>query len=265
MSRQAAAQSAKKEQKAAIAEKNAEKDRLAALGMTPALKRMIGVDVVLCMECGATQLGPTKCECKGGKKRPGPADEPIPHLIAAAKARDATVKAEERQDNAKNQSAVAKEREKRKEAKEDERNDMDAQLIGDDGVEMANVVEFPVGKLGMDIEANSVCKVGSGGGYEAGASPAADLGVKVGWVIWGINGKGPLPPKKAAIGKEIAAAMKAGPVKFTFRCPIVDGYFFCAMCDKFKDKDQYEEDQLEKGPGKQLCMGCADFADMGFD
>lgn len=40
------------------------------------------------------------------------------------------------------------------------------------------VAEFPVGKLGMDIEKNCVAKV----------SGAADLGIKKGWVIFEVNG-----------------------------------------------------------------------------
>jgi len=256
MSRQATAQAAKKEQKAAIAEKNAEKERLAALGLTPAMKKLIGADVVLCMECGATELGPTKCECKGGKRRPGPSDEPIPHLITAAKARQASVKTEVMKANVTQQGQVAKEREKRKEEREADKNDLTAEFQGD-GNEMVQVVEFPVGKLGMDIEGNSICKVGES------PSAAADGGVKMGWVILKVNNT-IVPAKKAAIVKEVTKCMKEGPVRFSFRVPVTDGYCFCPNCDKFLDADQFDEDQLCKGPGKQICTGCAEFADMGF-
>lgn len=258
MSRAAAQQANKKDQKAAIAEKNAEKERLAALGLTPALKRQIGEDVVLCMECGATQLGPTVCECKGGKKRPGKDDEPIPWLIEAAKARHASDQTEKRAANAVGQAQVAKERSKHREARDAERSDLDNQLIGDDGVELTNTIEFPVGKLGMDIEGSSICKVGDA------PSNAADLGVKVGWVIFSVNGV-KVKPEKAAIVKAVGAGFKQGPVKFGFRCPIIEGYHFCGSCDKFLEAAQFDEEQLSSGPGKQMCYPCAEVADCDFE
>lgn len=257
MSRQAAAQSAKKDQKAALAEKNAEKERMAALGLTPALKKLIGTDILLCTECGATQLGPTICECKGGKRKPAPDFEPVPQLIVAAQARQAAGKALEQKANANQQSQVAKDREKRREKTEADKNDLSVEHQGD-GIEVTQIVEFPVGKLGMDIEANCVCKVGDS------PSNAAELGVKTGWVISQINGT-PVPPKKAAIIKEVAACMKLGPVKFGFRVPIIDGYHFCGNCDKYQEAEGFNESQItEKGPGKQICAGCEEFADMGF-
>eukprot|EP00440_Ansanella_granifera_P069308 gb/GFBE01075193.1/.p1 GENE.gb/GFBE01075193.1/~~gb/GFBE01075193.1/.p1 ORF type:complete len:258 (+),score=73.76 gb/GFBE01075193.1/:1-774(+) len=257
MSRAAAAQSAKKEQKAAIAEKNAEKERLAALGMTPALKKLIGTDVLLCTECGATQLGPTTCECKGGKRKPAPDFECVPQLIAAAKARQAEDKAADMKANANQQSQVAKDREKRREKQDADKNDLNAEFQGD-GIEVLQIVEFPVGKLGMDIEANAVSKVSEN------PSNAAELGVKPGWVISQVNGT-PVPAKKAAIIKEVAACMKQGPVKFGFRVPIVTGYHFCGNCDKFQAAESFNESQItDKGPGKQMCAGCEEFADMGF-
>jgi len=257
MSRQAAAISAKKDQKAALAEKNAEKERLAALGLTPALKKLIGTDVLLCTECGATQLGPTICECKGGKRKPAPDFEPTPQLIAAAQARQAAGKSLDMKANANQQAQVAKDREKRREKTEADKNDLSVEHQGD-GIEVSQIVEFPVGKLGMDIEANCVCKVGDS------PSNAAELGVKTGWVISQINGT-PVPPKKAAIIKEVAACMKLGPVKFSFRVPIIDGYNFCGNCDKYQAAESFNESQItEKGPGKQICAGCEEFADMGF-
>lgn len=250
-------QSNKKEQKAAIAEKNAEKERLAALGMTPMIKKMIGDDVCLCMDCGATKLGPTVCECKGGKKKPGPDDEPIPHLIAAAKSRQAEGKAEDLKATALKAGQVAKERAQRKGEREAAQNDMSAEFQGD-GIEVVQIVEFPVGKLGMDIEANSICKVSEA------PSNALEGGVKVGWVIHSVNGDA-VPAKKAAIVKAVATSMKQGPVKIGFRVPIVDGYHFCNPCDKFQPADKFDEEQLELGPGKHMCSGCVEFADMGFE
>lgn len=255
MSRQAAAQSNKKEQKAAIAEKNAEKDRLAALGVTPAVKKMIGDDVLMCTECGATKLGPIVCECKGGKKKP-PADYcPWGQLVISAKDRDAKRKEVERLENLRKQGEVAKDRSHRKEANELEKNDLEAEFQGD-GVEILNIVEFPVGKLGMDVEKNAISKI-------TGA-PASDLGVKVGWVISKVNGVTVEPPTKAAIIKEVGKGMKAGPVKFGFRVPITDGFFYCAGCDKCLEEDKFEAAQLSgQGPGKQLCCTCEEFADVG--
>lgn len=257
MSRQAASQAAKKDQKAALAEKNAEKERLAALGMTPGLKKLIGTDILLCTECGATQLGPIKCECKGGKRKPAPDFEPIPQLIAAAKAREATQKAQDMKANANQQAQVAKDREKRRGAAEADKNDLNVEHQGD-GIEVLQIVEFPVGKLGMDIEANCVSKVGES------PSNAAELGVKKGWVISKVNDTF-VGNKKAAIIKEVAKEMKLGPVKFGFRVPIIDGYAFCGNCDKYQAADSFSEGQIaEKGPGKQICAGCEEFADMGF-
>lgn len=260
MSRAAAMQSNKKDQKAAIAEKNAEKERLAALGMTPTLKKMIGDDECLCMECGATKNGPlTKCECPGGRKKPGKDDEPIPHLIAAAKARSAENKEADKAEQMRTAAEVQKQRANRKDQRNADKNDLETQLQGDGGVEMMQIVEFPVGKLGMDIEGNCISKIGDA------PSNAADLGVKVGWVIGMINDV-QVGAKKAAIVKAVATAMKAGPVSFGFRVPIVEGYTFCKSCDKFLvAADEFEEDQLALGPGKQMCSPCYEVSDMGFD
>lgn len=257
MSRAATAQAAKKDQKAAIAEKNSEKERLAALGLTSVLKKAIGADVLLCTECGATQMGPAACECKGGKKKPAPDYECIPQLIAAAKARERVGQVEERKEAAQRQGQVAKDREKRREEKEADSRDFSKEFQGD-GVEILQIVEFPVGKLGMDIEGSSVCKVGDP------PSSAGELGVRVGWVIQQVNGT-PVRPKKAAIIKEVAACMKQGPVKFGFRVPITEGFHYCGNCDKFQDAASFDSGQLaDKGPGKQMCSGCEEFADMGF-
>jgi len=254
MSRSAAAGQEKKNQKAAIAAKNDEKDRQSALGMTPGIKKMIGTDVVLCMECGATQMGPTKCECKGGRKKPGDHDEPIPHLISAAKARANEVKADDLKASAKDQAQVQKERLNRKEKGKEV--DLNAEYQGD-GVDILQIVEFPAGKLGMDIEGNAICKVGDP------PSNAAELGVKVGWVVYSVNGT-VVTPNKAAIVKEVAGCMKIGPVKFGFRVPIMSGYHHCAGCGKFLETDEFDGTQLSgKGAGKQLCMGCEEFAGMG--
>lgn len=257
MSRAAQLQSNKKEQKAAIAEKNAEKERLAALGMTPTIKKLIGADVVLCMECGATQMGPTVCECKAGRNKPGPDDEQVPHLIAALKGRQALVKADDRKANVAKQGEVAKLREKQRESKEADRNDLTLEVQGDGGVELLQEVEFPVGKLGMDIEGKAVCKISDA------PSNASELGVKVGWAIHSVNGTA-VGAKKAAIIKEVASCMKRGPVKFGFRVPIMGGYHLCITCDKFVETEKFDDEELSKGAGKHNCSECLEFADMGF-
>merc|ERR1712232_547834 len=96
-------------------------------------------------------------------------------------------------DAAKQQGQVAKQRDKRKELRELEQNDLTAEFQGD-GVEVLTIVEFPVGKLGMDIEKNCVCKLSEA------PSTAAELGVKVGWVIQNVNGT-VVGAKKATIIK----------------------------------------------------------------
>jgi len=257
MSRAATAQAAKKDQKAAIAEKNAEKERLAALGLNSVLKKAIGDDVLLCTECGATKMGPATCECKGGKKKPAPDYECIPQLIEAAKARERFGQVEDRKAAAQKQGQVAKDREKRRDEREADKGDFTKEFQGD-GVEILQIVEFPVGKLGMDIEGSSVCKVADA------PSSAGELGVSVGWVIAQVNGT-PVRPKKAAIIKEVATCMKQGPVKFGFRVPITEGFHYCGTCDKFQDAAGFDPAQLAgKGPGRQMCSGCEEFADMGF-
>lgn len=48
-----------------------------------------------------------------------------------------------------------------------------------------------------------------------------------------------------------------------FRCPIQDGgYHHCVQCDKFILTDEFTEEQLELGPGKQRCGPCEEFGDI---
>jgi hypothetical protein len=61
---------AKADAKAAAAEKSAEKAALAALGITPALKKMMLLDALACVTCGGTTLGPAVCCCKQSNKPP---------------------------------------------------------------------------------------------------------------------------------------------------------------------------------------------------
>merc|ERR1711956_59202 len=155
-------------------------------------KKAIGADELLCTSCGATRLGPTVCECKGGKVRPGPDDDGLKELVEAAKLRIAAVQAERIKDSNLDAKAVAKDREKRKEARDADTNDLNAEFQGD-GVEIIQIVEFPVGKLGMEIEKNAVSKIND-------SQPAAELKVQVGWVIHKIGGD-VIEPNKKAIAK----------------------------------------------------------------
>jgi len=44
--------------------------------------------------------------------------------------------------------------------------------------------------------------------------------------------------------------------------PLEDDVHPCVLCDKFVGADGFEKDQLALGPGKMICGGCAEFADM---
>lgn len=255
MSRAAASKAAKEMGKANKEIKDAQKAREKELGLTGDIKRAIGTDVLLCKDCGATQMGPTVCECKGGKVRPPPGDDGLAELIAAAKVRLATVTAARIKESNLSAGAVAKDRAKRKEDREADANDMNAEFQGD-GTDVLVNVEFAVGKLGMEIEKNAVSKLTEG--------QAEGLKVVVGWIIHKVGGD-PVEPNKKAIGKAIMAGMKKGPVVLAFRTPITEGFHHCVSCDKFIDAAEYEEDQLGKGPGVQMCAACAEIADMAGD
>lgn len=255
MSRAAAAKASKEEGKANRAQKDEQKAREKSLGLTGEIKKAIGADVLLCTSCGATQMGPlTVCECKGGKVRPGPDNDGLPELIAAAKARLAAGAADRMKETQKDSAAVAKAREKRKEGREAEANDLTAEFQGDD-IEMVQNVEFPIGKLGMEIETNCISKVTDGG-------QAQELKVQVGWVICKVDGEF-VEPNKKAIAKAAMSAMKKGPCVFGFRVPITEGYHHCKACNKFLETENFDEEQLSSGPGVQMCSPCAEFADMG--
>lgn len=105
---------AKADAKAAAAEKAAEKAALAVLGITPALKKMMTGDALLCTLCSATQLGPVACECKQSSK-PAADYDATEALLAAAKARVALEKEATRLANAAQQANVASQRQKAKE------------------------------------------------------------------------------------------------------------------------------------------------------
>eukprot|EP00961_Rhodomonas_salina_P194667 2628260-Rhodomonas_salina.2 len=97
-------------------------------------------------------MGPvTKCECVGGRRKPGPDYCCKQQLIDAAKARSAAFNAAKQKELQRQQDAVAGARTKKREAVAD----LDVELQGDD-IEVQVVVPFPVGKLGMSLELNCV-------------------------------------------------------------------------------------------------------------
>ena len=72
MSRAAALDSRKGEQKVALAAKAAEHAYDLSIGLTTTMAKIIKTDELICTVCGATKLGPiTKCECPGGRSKPG--------------------------------------------------------------------------------------------------------------------------------------------------------------------------------------------------
>ena len=134
--------------------------------------------------------------------------------------------------------------------------DLEAELQGDD-VEIRVVVEFPVGKLGLRLERNSVAAVTS--------DPAQELGVRAGWVLAGV-GEVDAPADKAAIEGLVLRAFREGKgagVRLRFRAPIVDGLAHCLQCDKFLDeRNDFDPAQLAKGPGRRMCAACEEFSGM---
>jgi len=254
MSRAAASKASKEAGKANAHIKAEQKEREKSLGLNGTIKSAIGADVLMCKACGATQLGPTKCECSGGRVKPAPDDDGLAELIAAAKVRMAANSEANRQETMRKSEAVAKERANKKDAREEAANDLTAEYYGDDGVECFQIVEFGIGKLGMDIEKNAISKITEG--------QAVELKVAPGWVIHRVNGED-VPADKKAIVKAVSSGMKAPPVKIGFRVPLTDGFAHCTACNKFFSTDKFEEAQLQKGPGKQMCGSCEEFADMG--
>jgi len=256
------APSAKADAKAASADKAAEKAALAALGITPALKKAMVLDALTCTTCSATKLGPLVCgqtsSCKASQKPPGNYDA-TNELLAAAKGRVMQDKEANKKANAEGQSKVTAQRAKNKEERIDEQNDLTVTHQQGTGDDLLVLAEFPAGgKLGFTIEMNAVTEVKA-------ATEAAAQGVQRGWVIEQINGDF-VEPNKNAILKAASAAVKAaqGPLRIGFRTPMSAGFHCCSACHKFVGADEFGEGQVEsKGPGKQMCQGCEDFNDMG--
>lgn len=68
------------------------------IGLNATFKKLIQGDVVLCITCGATQMGPPNtCECESGRSKPTAADEDACKiaLVAAARGRLRASKAAE--------------------------------------------------------------------------------------------------------------------------------------------------------------------------
>lgn len=104
-------------------------------------------------------------------------------MLAACKARAAQKLDAAQEENLRKQGAVSGQRAKKRDAAgQGASGDADLEVQAISGVEMEQVVEFPIGKLGMDIANNGiVCKVGS---VEDG-SAAGELGVGFGWFrVW---------------------------------------------------------------------------------
>mmetsp|Transcript_13522 Transcript_13522/g.16256 ORF Transcript_13522/g.16256 Transcript_13522/m.16256 type:complete len:251 (+) Transcript_13522:101-853(+) len=243
---------AKEAAKAERAAKADEKAALAAAGVTKEIKKQISGDTLLCTSCGATKLGPRVCQCKGGHAKPPGDYDTTPALVDAAKERHAMEKDAKAKAGAAKQGSVAAQRAKKKEARENCDLDDPDVLIQGDGDELLQVVEFEVGKLGMSLERNAISAIADA------PSQAADLGVKVGWILKEVNGE-EVGEKKESIMKAAAAAMKKGSVKFGFLVPRHENYHYCRGCKKFVAGDNYEESELEKGPGKQMCYDCSLF------
>jgi hypothetical protein len=105
-------------------------------------------------------------------------------LVAAAKGRMHANKAAAQKEALKSQGSVAAARAKKKGALG--ALDLESELQGDD-VEVTVKVEFPIGKLGMQLEKNCVSAV-------TGA-PADELGIKKGWVLLSVADQ-ECPPSK---------------------------------------------------------------------
>ncbi|CAD7975822.1 unnamed protein product [Amoebophrya sp. A25] len=260
MSRAADARSKKTDQKAQMAATRDRKAELLAMGLTSTMKKQIGDDRLLCTVCGATSRGPDKCTCPGGSSKPSDSYDATAHLIAAAKARHEAQKSTEKEANAKNQAEKERERAKKREGAG--KIDLEQEFEDLDGLEIRQLLQFPVGKLGMDIERNVVVKV-----HPLPAN-AAELGVKVGWVISEVDSNA-VPAKKQAIVTAITKVFKSGkPCGIRFRCPAIedekaDGAWFCFRCDKFLAKDAFDSSSCAtKTAAQRSCASCEECADM---
>ena len=251
MSRAAAATASKGAQKAALKDKAATHAADLAMGLTATMKKAMAGDLLLCMACRATQLGPLSvCGCVGGRTKPPSGYDAKIELLAAAMERQKIATKSKMAAGAAQQPSVQAAKAKSKAEKEHDAANLD--LSTQDMVD----VDFEPGKLGMSIEKNCVSGVADDGA-------AAALKVLLGWVIRKINGED-MPANRAVIMKQAAAAMKAGKLTITFQCPLEDGLHHCTACDKFVGESEFEgaTKGLDAGPGKQVCAGCEEYGDM---
>lgn len=251
----------KADDKAIMAAKRENKAHEMSLGINSVVKKSMAGDVLICTVCKATEKGPVfKCTCVGGKTKPGPGYDPLSDLAEAAKARAAASTADVRAAQTAGQAGVAAAKAKKR-AGEMDLGDLAAEglLQGDnDGISMMSLATFTLGKLGMDLEKSSVCKVGDA------STQANEQGVKVGWVLRSIAGTPVASGGKAAILKQAAVALKATPVgvRFEFQMSIDDAVSrHCAACDKFFAIGEFSSAQLAAGPGKQMCGSCEEYAE----
>lgn len=245
------------------ASKSAQKDKASthaadlAMGLTSTMQKAMRGDSVICTACEATVLGPKlACECAGGRSKPGADYDPKMVLFKAATARQAAGHQAKMSANAAAQSQVQAAKAKRAAAKEvDGLEDLDLGAMALAArTDMKSAAFEPGAKLGFALERNAVCRVADG-------EAAAAAGVCVGWVVRQVNGA-EAPANKAALMKAAAAAMKGGPVTLTFQTPAEAGAQFCKDCDKFVEAASFDGAQLEKGPGKQVCSSCEEYAEM---
>lgn len=236
-----------------------------AIGLNSGVRKLIGDDEVLCMECLVTKNGPDSvCSCKGGRSKPSPDFDDRHALIAAAKARSALASKAKAKAAAAAQGSVQKARlETKKEKEEGSCLEADATtLIGEDANELVQRIDFEVAKMGFKIMKNAVNDLDEG--------QAEGLGVKVGWVIQQVNetvitsGNSKAQPKKE-IMKAITKASKEGAVfGISFRVPVTEGELYCVSCDKFLSEAKFNWDEQCSGPGGDICKDCEAFSGMEF-
>ena len=219
------------------------------------------------------------------------AAEVLEEEIARRAREDEARKAAEQAANLGAQGQIAKDRQKRRDAKEQDAAELE--VVGDTGTEIVVAAEFLIGKLGFELDGNCVTKV-----TEAGKKiEDGGQGIKVGWVVGEVGAGGgtdthatgakpmvvigsPGPagadgdedetqdarnaPVKKKIVMEVTRVFKKlqKPALFKFRAPIEEtGYSHCIACDKFQVTSEcFDEAQVANGPGRSICSVCEEFA-----
>lgn len=254
---------AKANAKAAKAANASDKATKLAAGLTKTMKQAIKGDSVTCTKCASTKLGPKVCKCKSGGTKPSGDYDPTTTLIAAAEARHKAQLKDKKKNANVHQEAMAKEREKKKQARAGEAVGLgDGTVFQGDGNSIVTVVEFPPGKkLGFKFKKNTVNKVNQA------VLDENEVKVELGWSIYQIGGEDIETNSQDQIDemsvmRQFKAAAKKGPIRISFCAPITAEFVHCAYCNKFVGKDKFSEDQIEEGPGAQVCEDCEEFADM---